>query len=380
MQFIQERRRLVLLVLVVLVLLCLVGALFINQFTGGNGVAADTPTPPPTPTEEGPVVIVTPEEGDATATPTRVVGEGEEPSEEPTPEATEVAGEPTVEPTAVSTAASSPTAAEFVLGPSGAAPAVLQTGDVLKNGGFEAGFDDSGVGADWQHFTNGEAIVSFSSETFEALIQAGSKAQRISVDQAMQADRYAGIYQTLEVKPGETYTFTLYGQTRTFFGDVQQSSHGYRVQYAVDFAGGDDWQQIPVEDWVELPWGEETISASNPTLSEYSAEIIPTSNQMTLFVRVWNKWPDPGLVEYTLDSLSLVGPVPGTAIASTTTTNSTGATTTTTTTEDAMIDQPLPVTGTQDLTSLMGDVRFWGGILVLLLLGVGAVYRAKWRW
>lgn len=380
MQFIQERRRLVLLVLVVLVLLCLVGALLFNQFYGGggNGVAADTPTPPPTATEEGPVVIVTPEEGDATATPTRVVGEGEEPSEEPTtPEATEVAGEPTVEPTSVPTATLSPTDADFVPAPPEFAPAALQTGDILKNGGFEEGFDDSGVGVDWQHFTNGGAIVSFSSETFEALIQAGSNAQRISVDQAMQADRYAGIYQTLKVVPSETYTFTIYGLTRTFFGDVQQSSYGYRVQYAVDYSGGDDWQQIPVEDWVELPWDEEAIAASNPTLSEYSAEITPTSDRMTLFVRVWNKWPDPGLVEYTLDSLSLVGPVPGTgtAIASTTT----GSTNATTTTEE-MIDQPLPVTGTQDITSFMGDARFWGGILVLVLLAVGAVYRARWRW
>jgi len=368
MQFIQERRRLVLLVLVVLVLLCLVGALFINQYSGGGGggVAADTPTPLPTATEEGPVVVVTPEE-EATATPTRVVGEGE-PSEEPAPGATEVVSEPTQELIPVPTATSSATNADFVPAPpSESSSAVLQTGDILQNGGFEGGFDDQGVGVDWQPFTNGGAIVSFSDETFAALIQAGSNAQRISVDQANQADRYAGIYQTLRVVPDRTYTFTMYGQTRTFFGDVNKSSFGYRVQYAVDFNGGDDWQQIPVEDWVELPWEEEMLDAANPTLSEYSVEITPTSNRMTLFIRVWNKWPDPGLVEYTLDSLSLVGPVPGTAVASTTT-------------EETMIDQPLPVTGTEDITSIMGDARFWGGIVVLLLLGVGATYRARWRW
>ena len=380
MQFIRERRRLVLLVLVVLVLLCLVGAFFINQFySGGDGVAADTPTPAATPTEEGPVVIVTPED-EATATPTRVIDE--EPAEEPTAEATEVASEPTEEPTPV-LATSTPTDADFVPAPpdTESVPAVLQTGDILKNGGFEEGFDDLGVGADWQYFKTDGAVISFSGETIENLIQAGSKAQRISVDQAFQADRYAGIYQTLEVVPDETYTFTIYGQTRTFFGDVEQSSYGYRVQYAVDFAGGDDWQQIPVEDWVELPWGEEAIDASEPTLSEYSVEITPTSNQMTLFVRVWNKWPDPGLVEYTLDSLSVVGPIPGTAVASTTaSTTSSSDSSTTTSTEQEMIDQPLPVTGTQGISNFMGDARFWGGILVLVLLAVGAVYRAGWRW
>jgi len=232
MQFIQERRRLVLLVLVVLVLLCLVAALFINQFTGGggDGVAADTPTPAVTPTEEGPVVIVTPED-EATATPTRVIGE-EEPAEEPTPEATEVASEPSTEPSPQTVATSSPTDADFVPVPpvSESSPAILQTGDIIKNGGFEAGFDDLGVGVDWQHFRNDGAVVSFSSETFEALIKAGSKAQRISVEQALQADRYAGIYQTLEVVPNRTYSFTIYGQARTLFGDVDKSGYGYRVQ------------------------------------------------------------------------------------------------------------------------------------------------------
>ena len=61
------------------------------------------------------------------------------------------------------------------------------------------------------------------------------------MDQATQPDGYAGVYQTVDVVPSEPYTFTIHGQIRTGYGDVEASSHGYRVQYAVDLDGGTDW-------------------------------------------------------------------------------------------------------------------------------------------
>lgn len=368
MQVIQERRRLILLVLVVLVLLCLVVALAINLFYGGGGddvAEGDTPTPTLTPTEEGPIVIVTPEE-EQTPTPTRVVIE--EPTEEPP---TEPTVEPTTEPTA--TPATAPTVkatlastdADFTATTS--TTAGLQTGNLLENGGFEQGFDDLGVGLSWQHFKTDGASVSFSSETFDSLIKEGNNAQRISIENALMPDRYAGIYQTVEVVSNQPYTFTIYGQTRSFFGDIEQSGYGYRVQYAVDPEGGTNWQNIPQTEWVELPWDEQKLDAPNPELVQYTTQIIPTTDKITLFVRVWNKWPDPKLVEYTFDSLSLVGPVPGMALTGTSD-------------EEGMIDRPLPVTGRGDLISFMHDGRFWGAVLVLILLAIGAVYRARWNW
>ena len=59
-------------------------------------------------------------------------------------------------------------------------------------------------------------------------------------------------------------------------------------------------------------------------------------------------------------------------------TSSSGTATTTGQSEE-MVDGALPVTGTDD-APLMQDGRFWGAVLVLLLLVSGAVYRAKWSW
>jgi hypothetical protein len=363
-----KRRRLILLGLVVVVLLCLVGALAYNIFFRGSDdiVTGPTPTPTFTATDEGPVVIITPEE--LTPTPTRVIVEAatEEPTETP---------EPTVEPT--NTRAPAPptpngsTGAEFTLAPSDTLPALAipKIDDVLVNGGFDDGFEETGVGSNWQSFSTDGAIFSFTGESHEPLIHAGNSAQRISVDQATEPDRFAGIYQTVEVVPSEAYTLTMHGQIRTGYGDVNDSSYGYRVQYAVDPEGGTNWRAIPEEDWVELPWDEEMLYAEDPTFSEFTSEITPTSDEVTLFVRVWNKWANPTLSEYTIDSLSLEGPVPGSA-----------ATIVRVETEDVMIERPLPVTGIGDSANFLADGRFWGAIVVLTLLAVGAIYRAKWSW
>jgi hypothetical protein len=235
--------------------------------------------------------------------------------------------------------------------------------DLLQIGDFESGFEQ-GVGLEWQSFKTDSVAVTFSSETVAPYIQSGSAAQRITMSGATQGDRYAGIYKQIDIVPGQAYSLTLYGQIRTGFADVNQSSYGYRMQYAIDHNGGDNWQNVPEESWVELPWDEQMINSLDVVFLEYSTTITSTSDKITLFVRAWNKWADPGEVHYTLDSLSLVGPTsfgspePG----------------------QTLIDQPLPTTGAGDTMSFMGSARFWGALLILALLIVGAIYRGKWSY
>jgi hypothetical protein len=402
MERIQDSRRVILIVIVALLLVCLLAVLAINVFFspgGGDDVAGPPPTATPVPTEEEAADITTPEEEDLTPTPTRVVSGGvaETPLAEATTEATtEAAPGPTAQPTAT------PTAAAAAAETSTSAPIIRvievpdlsQIDDTLRNGGFEEGFDERGVGLHWKSFQNDGTNFAFSEETAPPFVQAGQSAQRVSVEFAVEPDRFGGIYQTAEVVPGEVYTLTLYGQIRTGFGDVIASSYGYRLQYGIDYKGGQSWQSIPANEWVELPWGEQLITGSEFEFSEFTTQITPTSDELTLFIRTWNKWPIQSLVEYTFDSISLVGPIPGkvmlvtvetgvetgsgTAMAAGGTETGTGAETTAP--PEAMIDQPLPVTGIGGSANLMADGRFWGGILVLLLLGAGAVYRAKWRW
>ncbi len=360
-----KNRRLILVALVILVLVCLVGVLIYRIFftNGGGEIVSDTPTPTLAPTEEEPTVVITPEE-EVTPTPTRVVAE--KPTNTPTPEATiEPTTEPTTEPaTPTKALAEQPDlASDLNISTGGVEPGAIA--DQLKNGDFEAGFSDQGVALEWHSFKTDGAAVAFSGETPGPYVKSGAGAQRISIAEASQADRYAGIYQQLAVAPNQTYTLELHGQIRTGFADINLSSYGYRLQYAIDYTDGDNWQDIPAEDWVELPWNEQLLHSPDVKFLDYTTEITPTSNQLTLFVRAWNKWADPGLAEYTLDSLSLTGSSPVYAAA-------------TTETGEALIDQPLPTTGAGDSAGLMSDGRFWGAVLILLLLAAGAIYRRRW--
>lgn len=370
MQALQERRRLILIGVIVLALLCLVGALAFNIFYRRGGgqpqVAKEKqPTAAPIPTEEATTTTVAQE---PSPTPTLVIEE--EPTQEPTPtESIPPTATPTQPPPTPTTAPIAPVV-EMV--------EVTEIGQILKNGSFEQGFAENGVGLDWREFRTDAAAVNFSPESAKTFVESGDHAQRISIDKSYQPDQYGGIYQTVEVEAGKPYTLTLYGQIRSGFGSVESSSYGYRLQYALDESGGEDWRAISATNWIELPWPEQSLDIANPTFSEYSTMFTPEKDKVTLFIRAWNKWPNGALGEYTLDNLSIVGPVPGRTQLIAKTTG--GQPAPAQTPGGEMIDKPLPITGNGDDINLLTDPRFWGAALVLLLLTGGAFYRARWRW
>lgn len=228
--------------------------------------------------------------------------------------------------------------------------------NVLRNGGFEWGFDENtGVASPWQRFTNEGAKVIFGIEPWPPAIRNGEQAQRITIFEAHQPDRYAGIFQTVPVIAGEPYWLTLHGQIRSKAGDIVVSQYGYRMQYAIDWRGGTDWQAIPEEDWVELPWDEQLLDGAGVEFLDYSTNLMPPNSRMTLFIRAWNKWADPVEAQYTLDTLSIVGAKP----------------------DEALFDEPLPNTGGQ--TGLPTDLRVWGGLILLIALVASAVNRMRHR-
>lgn len=361
-----NRQRIIYIVLLVVLVLCLVGALITNVFfrNQGGDVAGVPPTATPAATEaptEAPTA--TPTKAEPTATPTQekptatvepVESEAEAATATPT-----VPPTPTPLPTQPAAAASGPSYIE-----------VNQIGELLQNGGFEEGFAGNGVGLGWQGFHTGDAQVNFSAESAEPFIRSGSSAQRISIDQAWQPDQFGGIFQTVEVVPGQPYTVTVHGQIRSNFGSVEASSYGYRLQMALDESGGQNWRAISQTHWIELPWPEQSLQATTLTFSEYSAPFTPTTDRVTLFIRSWNKWPDGNLGEYTLDDVSLFGAQPGQTQLVEVPAPAGG---------EPMVDKPLPETGFGDDYTLAGDGRFWGALLMLLVLaGVagGALLRA----
>lgn len=301
--------------------------------TADQNAAAPSATAINTPIATKIVVTATPAPTDTpalTATSTRKPTATKSPTKTPTPKS-----KPTKTPTAVPP----------------------QIGELLNNGHFDATFGDDGAADGWTRFDNGSATILFSAETWEPAVENGDFAQRITIANATQPDRYAGLYQTVPVIAGESYSLTLYGQIRTPFGNVATSNYGYRMQYAIDWDGGTDWQAIPADEWIELPWDEQLIDGENLFFLDYSTELIPPGDSLTLFVRAWKKWPDPSEGQFTIDSFSLKGLVPATVTGET-----------------------LPETGGAGLhPPAPADPRVWGSAFILLLLVGGALWQQR-RW
>jgi len=186
--------------------------------------------------------------------------------------------------------------------------------NLIVNGGFEGGFQqDFGVGYGWGGFSNGNAVVGWNFDDWDAVVAEGAYAQRIEITDALDLNRYAGIYQTVNVVPGEQYKLTINGLIRSEEGDVSLSDYGYRMQYAVDYDGGIAWELVPESEWKELPWDEQPLSTSADSQYQYGTyetTITARGDQLTLFVRGWKKWLNNGSGIFDLDEISIVGPAP----------------------------------------------------------------------
>lgn len=186
--------------------------------------------------------------------------------------------------------------------------------NLIVNGGFEGGFQpDFGVAYGWGAFSNGNAVVGWNFDDWSPLLAGGQYAQRIEIKESLEQDRYAGIYQTLSVVPGQQYKLTIKGLVRSAEGDVSLSDYGYRLQYAIDDKGGTAWELVESSLWQELPWDEQPITLTEGEtyqLATFDTTITAKSDRLTLFIRGWKKWINQGAGVFTLDDLSFVGLAP----------------------------------------------------------------------
>ncbi len=202
-------------------------------------------------------------------------------------------------------------------------PAFSQEGatrqNLLLNGGFEEGFQgEFGVGYSWGGFSNGNSVVGWNDETWGKAVFDGDHAQMIEIKEAVELNRYAGIYQTIAVVPGQQYKLTISGLIRSEEGDIEKSDYGYRLQYAVDHNGGNAWELLSHDAWLELPWDEQPLYEplnGSYRFDTFETTITATSDSLTLFVRGWKKWLNNGSGIFDLDEISFVGPAPGAEVA-----------------------------------------------------------------
>ncbi len=187
----------------------------------------------------------------------------------------------------------------------------------VTNGGFEEGFYATPVGRvgnGWSWFHNaGQVEYGFYDETWAPVVAEGQHAQMIELNTfglgASEPDRYAGIYQTVAVVPGEQYELSLQGMLRALEDDPDRDGYAYRVQLGLDHDGGADW--AAVEEWIELPWDTVHPRLAPGPMDTYSTTLTAGGEYLTLYLRVWKKWGTLGReLDVNFDAVSLKGALP----------------------------------------------------------------------
>ncbi len=190
--------------------------------------------------------------------------------------------------------------------------------ELLANGNFESGFRNvpgcGMVGKSWGCFTNGGTVdYGFYDDQWAPVVKDGKSSQLIEMNTmqyaASEANRYAGIYQTVNLVKGASYTFKVSGGMRERNPDPKDDKFRYRVEWGYTPDGSTHW--AAVTNWVELPWDKIDDRTSPTGLLSFSTTFQAPSNKATIFVRVWKKWGSPYKeLDVNLDAISLVGKGP----------------------------------------------------------------------
>ena len=196
------------------------------------------------------------------------------------------------------------------------APTSASLTNVLYNGGFEQGFSSQPgcgmVGSGWQCFTNGGgANYGFYDDQWDRVVAEGKHSQLLELNtkgiMLGDADRYAGIYQTVPVVDWAEYTFSLKGIIRTT--NLEGDKWRYRVQVGWSFGPYPDWTKVT--NWTDVGWDKYYLRTDPGAFSSFTTRFMAESDYVTMYVRVWKKWGVPEEeLDVNFDAISLIGPSP----------------------------------------------------------------------
>jgi LysM repeat protein len=187
---------------------------------------------------------------------------------------------------------------------------------VLVNGNFEDGFvavpGCGHVGSGWNCFQNGGgANYGFYDDQWDLVVASGEHSQLIEINTFgradANADRVAGIYQTVSVVPHANYTFSFKGMIRTT--EMDGDPWRYRVQVGWVQGVSKDWHQVL--NWTDVGWDTYYPRTEPGAFSQYTTGIATTDKHVTVFIRVLKKWGVPEMeLDVNLDAVALTGPAP----------------------------------------------------------------------
>jgi len=186
--------------------------------------------------------------------------------------------------------------------------------NVLYNGGFEQGFNSQAgcgaVGSGWQCFTNGGAAnYGFYDDEWERVVSEGGHSQLIEVNtkgiMAGDADRYAGIYQTVPVVSWAEYMLSLKGIIRTT--SQEGDPWRYRVQVGWSFGAYPDWTKVT--NWQDVGWDKYYLRTEPGSFSSFLTKFRAEAEYVTVYIRVWKKWGVSNEeLDVNFDAIALTGP------------------------------------------------------------------------
>ena len=186
--------------------------------------------------------------------------------------------------------------------------------DVLVNGSFEGGFyvtPAGNVGNGWGWFTNGgKANYGFYDDQWQKVVAEGEHSQLIGINTNhvpdADPDRYAGIYQRVQVVPGERYVLRMQEIIRST--DRGGDPWRYMVQVGWIEGASKDWTKV--DNWIDIR--SHYFPRMEPeNFHKFKTEITPKSKTITVYFRIWKKWGTPEVeLDVNLDAITLIGPVP----------------------------------------------------------------------
>lgn len=186
--------------------------------------------------------------------------------------------------------------------------------NLLINGNFEQGFTYQRgcghVGAGWGCFTNsGQTLYGFYDEQWPPVVLEGRHSQLIELNTKnlgiADDDRFAGIYQTVEVQPGEVYEFNIRGMIRVDQSvDATGDPWRYRVQVGRSFGPTPDWQSVGA--WFDTSWNRYHERLAPGRFESFMTKFIAQGPTVTIYIRVWKKWGNiDEEINVNLDRISL---------------------------------------------------------------------------